>query len=351
MLNFFKSRKKVASAAVAAAAAAVEDAVVCFHQGQLPCAGCGRQFPIDSAKALTVDHCPYCNGPNLVPMRVAGFWLFSPLGAGAMGAVYKAYHDDRQGELFAVKILPREGKDDPHLIDNLTREAEVTRAISGHPCVAKLVDAGFMDGEHYLTTEFIVGERLDNRIARLGKIPMTEVLLIGLRLLAAETHIYNCGYLYRDMKPGNVMIPEDRGAVLYDYGIAQPLNTARFHVSDEFDGTPLYFPPERVLGTGEQASSEIYSLGLVLFHAASGFSYMDPSVTAGEIQSIARRHLSGIRSGMELKAVQPPDLAAVIGKMIQREPWQRYQSFVEAENAFLELLQSNVLGRVEAPEA
>lgn len=340
LLSLFQKKARRAPAALTPAAR-----VASFRAGSAPCEQCGALMPLTAGPALEMVPCPDCGAPHLLPRRLAGFWLFSPLGAGGMGAVYKAVHEDRPTAMVAVKILPRDGRTDPNLIDSLTREADITRQFSGHPCVANLVDTGCEEGEYYLATEFLAGERLDRRIARMGKLPTHEVLLLGLRLLAAEAHIYSRGYLYRDMKPENVIITEEHGAVLFDYGIAQPLHQARYHVEDEFDGSPLYFPPERVMGTGEEASSEIYSLGMVLFHAAAGHTYVEPTITKDELRSIAQRHLSSLRTGAEMKAVQPPPLAQVIERMIQREPRDRYHSFLEAETALLKVFESQCLGR------
>ncbi len=300
-----------------------------YTQGAFFCSGCKKPVGLDGFSPLEMGRCPHCDTPNFVPQKISKFWLFYPLGGGGMGAVYKAYHEDYPDNYFAIKVLPRDKKDDPELIENLTSEAEIVSDLGEHPCIINGVDAGYDAGEHYLATEFIEGERLDKRIERLGKLPENEVLLIALRLLAAETHIYNCGYLFRDMKPENVLITRDHGAYLYDYGICLNIESALEEAGEFVEGSPFYMPPERLSGAGEGPYSEMYSLGMLLYHALEGKTYF----SANELKQLARQLMRSVRlSNIEGKMKNiSPDVAAVIDKMIKREPERRYQNFIEAE--------------------
>ena len=316
---------------------------VFFRQGQFVCGGCGDPLPLEDYTPLTMGECQACGDSTFVPLRIAGFWLCVPLGGGGMGSVYAAYHEDAEDEQFAVKILPRRKKQDASLIQNLLDEAEVSSRISGHPCVVNFVDSGVEDDEHYLASELVRGERLDRRIDHGGKFTETETLLIGLQLLSAETHIYNHGYLYRDMKPQNVIMTEERGAVLYDYGLCMPVEDAvQDQRGDTFDGSVLYFPPERATGEGEHACSEIYSLGMVMYHVVTG----KPFFAGEDAVNIAKRHISSLRLGTsprmgkqggKMKGIAP-DLGDVIGRMTERPPHRRYQSFLAVERDLLEAL-------------
>ncbi len=180
-----------------------------------------------------------------------------------------------------------------------------------------------------MATQFISGERLDKRIERLGTLDDIEVILIALRLLAAETHIYNCGYLFRDLKPENVLITEDDGAFLYDYGICIKVEDGVNDTAEYVEGSPFYMPPERLSGEGERANSEIYSLGMILYHALAGKTYF----SASELKQLARQLTRSVRiSSIEGKMKKvTDDIAKIIDKMIKREPERRYQHFIEVE--------------------
>ena len=309
-----------------------------FKIGHFVCSKCKKSTGLESFKPLEMGRCPSCNTPNFIPLNISKFWLVYPLGGGGMGTVYKAYHEDYPDYFYAVKILPREEKDSPDLIENLKIESETIANLGKHPCIVSGVEYGFKNDEHYLAAEFIQGERLDKRIERLGTLPESEVLLIALRILSAETHIYNCGYLFRDLKPENILITRDHGAYLYDYGICIPVDEA-LHPADEMvEGSPFYMPPERLTGTGEGPYSEIYSLGMILYHAIAGKTYF----SATEIKQLARQLMRSVRLSnidSRMKAVTA-DVAVVIDKMIKRNPEDRYQNFLEAEKDILNVLYS-----------
>jgi serine/threonine-protein kinase len=183
--------------------------------------------------------------------------------------------------------------------------------------------------------EFVHGERMDHRIKRLGKIPETEMILIMLRLLAAETHIYSRGYLYRDMKPQNVILNDRTGAVLFDFGICVSIEAALDDSANLIAGTPMYFPPERLTGEGESAAGEIYSLGMVLYHGITGRNYF----TNRELEAMAAKEtLPAMLLNKNKMDGIPNDLAEVITRMIQRHPKKRYQRFIEVERELLRLL-------------
>jgi len=310
-----------------------------FSRGTFICSSCKKETPLEGFNPLEMGRCQTCDAPNFIPQNINGFWLFYPLGGGGMGAVYKAYHESYPDDFFAVKILPRDKKEDPELIQNLQSEAETVANLGYHPCLINGIENGYEDGEHYLVTEFIAGERLDKKIERLGTLPHIEVLLIALRLLAAETHIYNRGYLFRDLKPENVIITEDKGAYLYDYGICISIEEAINDNVEFVEGSPFYMPPERLSGGGERACSEIYSLGMVLYNAMAGKTYF----SANELKQLARQLTSVARLSnldSKMKTIEP-EIAKMIDKMIKREPERRHQNFIEVEQDILAIIRKS----------
>lgn len=273
---------------------------------------------------LRMVECPACKAINLVPMQVGRFWLFEPLGGGGMGSVYRALSADKVDRHFAVKVLSRVEKTKPANIHALLNEARIGKLIGDHPCLVKCVDSGCENGEYYSAMDLVQGERLDKSIDRLGRLPEQQVLQIALHVLAAEQHIFKCGYLYRDLKPENIIINDEGYAILFDYGLCMPREDA-LHPKDEFvSGSPYYLPPERLLGKGEDASSEIYSLGMVIYYALSGQTYFD----ADEVEALAKRHVSKVRLSVSSKLRDfREDLVALLTKMIRQERDERFQSF------------------------
>ena len=286
---------------------------------------------------LTFARCPKCQDMVLVPLRVAGFWLCKPLGAGGMGATYLAWREnDDFADGYAVKILPRDGKHNPRLIANLKQEADVVMALGVHPAIVHGVDSGHEGDEHYLATRFVEGERLDVRIERLRRIPEIEAIGVCLRLLGAEAHIYNQGYLFRDLKPQNIIVG-DEGAFLFDYGICETLEDCLIDDGgDAVQGSAIYIPPERLTGEGERAAAEIYSLGMVFYQMLKGIPYFD----SAEIGSLARQHVREFRLANntdKLKGI-PKDTSSVLEKMIARDVSERFASFGEVEYELMTIL-------------
>ncbi|NOY80422.1 MAG: serine/threonine protein kinase [Kiritimatiellaeota bacterium] len=318
-----------------------------FEKGGLPCSKCGQILPLDQLGPLRVAKCGKCGTPNFTPMKVGRFWLFYPAGGGGMGSVYQAYHTDVPGRIFAVKLLARSERNNPARIHALILEVETARKLGVHPCLVSYAGGGYSDGEYYFAMEFVKGRRLDELFDLQGHLPEKAVLLICLYILAAEQHIYDRGFLYRDLKPENVLITPEGRAVLLDYGLCQPREQA-LHPTDEFvTGSPYYLPPERLWGTGEDAYSEIYSLGMVLYYALTGRTFFD----ADEVEALAKKHVSAMRLSVEsrLKGFRP-ELVRVLARMIRRDPAERYRTFSEVAGDVFALYR-RIVREEQAPEA
>ena len=102
--------------------------------GNVVCHNCGKSVSYEGQEPLSIFTCTSCNkGFNFVPMQVDEFWLFAPLGGGGMGAVYKAYIEGEPDKVSAVKVLPRETRNDPILIDGLKLETEIIENLAQMP--------------------------------------------------------------------------------------------------------------------------------------------------------------------------------------------------------------------------
>ena len=310
-----------------------------YKSGRIECLKCSEKSEVNGVEPLEPIICKSCGQENIAPLNLDDYWLFDLLGGGGMGRVYKAYREGSEDRAFAVKIVPRNPEHKEKMESALRTEFEIMNALGDHPCLAKALDFGKKDGRPYLGMEYIEGERLDQRIRRLGKISEAETLLITLRLLAAETYIYRCGYVFRDLKPENVIIAE-AGAILYDYGICMNREEALQDPGDLVEGSPLYMPPERLTGEGERACSEIYSLGMVLYHLLTGETLITGTVN----ENTAVKHVEDSRKTNILKKL--PDIhlqwEPLLDKMIARIPQKRYQSFAELERDLMTILTANI---------
>src|SRR5678816_3111298 len=132
-----------------------------------------------------------------------------------------------------------------------------------HPDVCRVYDIGDVDGQHFLTMEFVDGEDLASLLRRIGRLPQDKAVEIALHLCGALAAAHSKGVLLRDLKPANIMI-DGRGQVrVTDFGLAAL--EAEIPLSDLRSGTPAYMSPEQKVGKEVTTRSDLYSLGLVLY--------------------------------------------------------------------------------------
>ncbi|OGV49021.1 MAG: hypothetical protein A2017_15695 [Lentisphaerae bacterium GWF2_44_16] len=300
-----------------------------LEAGLLPCSACHKDIDFKEVPPLSIQACPHCGRGNFIPLKIKEYWLYEPVGGGGKGSVYHAFIDHAPDIDVAVKILPRDRKTDPVLIEDLLKEARTGYIIGKHPYLTRVIDFGFADSECFDTMEYVEGLRLDRIIDSPVRRPEKQILLWALQILSAEQHIYERGYLFRDLKPQNIIIDTNGNARLVDYGLAIKIEDAMKNLSDQIEGSPYYIPPERILGESESLCSEIYSLGMVIFHTIAGTPYY----SKGEIEELVAKHVTALRINNvagKLPSGTDPALIEVLNRMICRAPSARYQTYKEA---------------------
>lgn len=302
------------------------DFEMAWKTGEYPCPKCGKNLKMETLQPLENNTCPHCKEIFFMPRRLGDYYLYAPGGGGGMGSVYRSVSRRFPGKILAVKLLARKEHSNPPNIKGLLNEAAVGEHFSQSEFIAACWDHGYLDGEYFTVMPFVEGERLDKRIERLGKLPPSEVLPLILHILAAEQHIYNRGFLFRDMKPENIIINKYGYAILLDFGLCITLEEAR-NPQDEFiSGSPYYMPPERLLGNPEDACSEIYSIGMVAYHALTGTTIYD----ADDLEALAQRHVAKMKvsNASKMNGI-PTEISTFLERMIRREPNERQQTFQE----------------------
>ncbi|NMA43033.1 MAG: serine/threonine protein kinase [Oligosphaeraceae bacterium] len=311
-------------------------AIKLWNKGLVRCNACNKTMQLQNLQPLQLIPCSNCQAMFFVPKKVGAYFLYEPSGGGGMGSVYKAVSEKFPAEILAIKILSRAARENPADIHALLNEARVSSFFVNCDFIAACLDSGYEDGEYFAAMPYINGERLDKRIDRLHQLPEKEVMTMGLHLLAAEQHIFHMGYLYRDLKPENIIINEYGYAVLLDFGLCIPRREAENCEEEFISGSPYYLPPERLLGQGENACSEIYSLGMLMYHALTGRTFFD----ADEIQALARRHISGLRlnSAAKMQGLRN-SIAILLDAMLRQEPNERPQDFEYVADSLKAIIQ------------
>jgi serine/threonine-protein kinase len=203
------------------------------------------------------------------------------LGRGGMGEVYRA-DDLKLGQPVALKFLPHALAGEKGRLDRFYAEVRIARQVS-HPNVCRVYDVGEIDGQQYLSMEYVDGEDLASLLKRIGRLPPDKALEISRELCAGLAAAHDRGVLHRDLKPSNVMIDGRGRARITDFGLA----VAAGEVAEgDVSGTPAYMAPEQLAGRSASVQSDVYALGLVLYELSTGRKAFDGAT----LQELRRKH-------------------------------------------------------------
>lgn len=190
------------------------------------------------------------------------------IGQGGMSLVYRAV-DIRTGHSVAVKILKSEYNSDKEFLERFQREAQAASLMSHHNLV-NLLDVG-VEGEYrYLVLEYVNGNTLKDIIRQKGRLNYQTAIQITIRILSALQHAHDNGIIHRDIKPQNVLIHADGHVKVSDFGIARMTNAFTISKGDTVVGSVHYSSPEQATGSVVEATSDIYSTGVVLYEMLTG---------------------------------------------------------------------------------
>jgi serine/threonine-protein kinase len=188
------------------------------------------------------------------------------LGWGGMGEIYRA-DDIKLGQPVALKFLPEALEQNRSRLDRFLHEVRIARQVS-HDNVCRVYDVGEVEGQHYLSMEYVDGEDLASLLRRIGRLPGDKALQIARQMCAGLAAAHKNGVIHRDLKPANLMI-DGRGQVrITDFGLAGLAE--EFQGAEIRVGTPSYMAPEQLAGEEVTVKSDLYSLGLVLYEMFTG---------------------------------------------------------------------------------
>ena len=229
--------------------------------------------------------------------------IVSRLGKGGMGEVFRA-DDLILGQPVALKFLPQEAKGNLNLLKRFYDEVRIARQIA-HKNVCRVYDIGEIDGQPYLSMEYIDGEDLAGLLRRIGRLPADKATEFARKLCAGVAAAHVQGVLHRDLKPANIMI-DGRGELrVTDFGlagIAEQLQGAEIR-----NGTPAYMAPEQLTGKEVSVQSDLYAVGLILYEMFTG----KPAFEAHTMAEMMRLR-------QESRVTNPSTLVADLDKSVER---------------------------------
>ena len=213
-------------------------------------------------------------------LRVGPYEIVAPLGAGAMGEVYRAC-DTKLNRVVALKVLPERFALDPDRLARFTREAQLLATLN-HPNIAAIYGLEESNGAQALVLELVDGPTLADRIA-LGPISLAEALTIARQIAEALEAAHEKGIIHRDLKPANIKIARNGVVKVLDFGLAKvwdgapqsdlsasPRLTATDVGGGTILGTPAYMSPEQARGQSLDRRTDIWSFGCVLYEMLTG---------------------------------------------------------------------------------
>ena len=247
------------------------------------------------------------------------FRLDAEIGRGGMGIIYRAY-DLANKRAVAFKLINAETANALSL-GQFTRESNIALQLK-HPHIVETCEAGEWDSSPYLVMELVQGTSL----AESDRFTYSKIVEIAKQICDALAYIHDLGFVYRDLKPNNVIL-EKHGfhtfVKLLDFGLARPRGEAYQPNESNLAGTVFYLAPELIRGEAADIGSDLYALGALIYEMTTGrvpFSNIDE-------QTILSQHLNEkVTPPSQTRNDIPPELEGIILRLLEKDPKDRFVS-------------------------
>lgn len=256
---------------------------------------------------------------SLIGSTLGGYEVMALIGRGAMGAVYLA-RDVKLGRQVALKVLLGSLARNPESVKQFHLEAQAAAPLN-HPGIVRIYSAGIESGTPYIAMEFVDGEPLDRFLQRKGHIDWDVALHIGGKIAQALDAAHKNRVIHSDIKPANIMLDKSGGIRLADFGIARIQSKDGSSSSGAgFLGTPQYMSPEQATNKNVGPSSDLYSLGVVLYQLISGQLPFHGESSMALIKSICTEEATRID---KLIPEVPDDVSRFVAYLMEKDPKSR----------------------------
>jgi len=293
-----------------------DDATVISRSGGSSVSGAP---PAISRRSPSAEIGRLLEGSMLGPYRLDAF-----IGGGGMGAVFRAL-DTTLDRTVAVKVLARQESDDEETLRRFRNEAQSAARLD-HENIGRVHAVGSDGDWHYIVFEFIEGENLRDLIRRDGPWDARRTVEVAIQVAAALEHASQREVVHRDIKPSNIVITPGGRARIVDMGLArfhQVAGDAELTVSGMTLGTFDYISPEQARDPrAADVRSDLYSLGCTMFFMLAG---RPPFAEGTMVQKLLQHQQAEPPSIADLRSDVPRRLAAIIGRLMEKDPLDRYQ--------------------------
>jgi eukaryotic-like serine/threonine-protein kinase len=243
--------------------------------------------------------------------------VLSRLGSGGMADVFLA-QDQQLGRNIALKLLHRRFAEDPGFVERFRREAQAAAGLQ-HPNVVGVYDRGDYDGTYYIAMEHLPGRSLKQLIRQEAPLEPVRAIDITLQILKAARFAHRHGVIHRDLKPHNVIVDESGHVKVTDFGIARA-GASDMTETGSIMGTAQYLSPEQAQGHAVSETSDLYSVGVILYELLTGRVPFD----AESAVTIALKHVSEAPTApTAINPAIPPVLEQVLLWTLNKNPADR----------------------------
>jgi serine/threonine protein kinase len=263
------------------------------------------------------------------PPILPGLAYIRPLGSGGFADVFLYEQDMPRGNV-AVKVLPSDVRD-ADLLRMFNAEADVLAHLSAHPSIVTVYQAGISaDGRPYIVMEYCPGSLAERY--RIERLPLEDVLAIGVKMASALESAHRAGLVHRDIKPSNILITSFGVPVLADFGISSSL--ARGAAGEVLAMSVPWSAPEVISEeTAGTIASEVWGLGATVYSLLAGHSPFERMEKGQNTREHLRRRILRATYPRMTRPDVPAGLQTVLAKAMSREPGARYRSALEFAEA------------------
>src|SRR5438046_2164342 len=290
-------------------------------------------FIESSAVSLAAKLIQNGHSQSLVGYTIGHYKICESIDAGGMGEVYLAT-DTVAGRRAALKLLPLQFTGDAERLKRFEQEARAVVRLN-HPNVVTVYEIGEENSIHYIASELIEGETLRDRLTR-GPFQLSEALDVAIQIASALTAAHRAGIVHRDIKPENIMLRPDGYVKVLDFGIAKlaeqelpttmPRDEALLLVETNLGSvlrTVRYMSPEQAFGAQVDKSTDIWSLGVVLYEMVTGHTPFTGDTPREVMSSILEKEPPQLTTYV---AHIPAELQQIVSKTLRKDRGERYRS-------------------------
>jgi serine/threonine protein kinase len=296
------------------------------------CGDCGSE---NKAKSKFCGNCgnnlenPQDNDPDIRHLQEAlkgKYIIQKPLGEGGFGRVFLAEHKGL-GQMHVIKLLSADSSRSTEIRNRFFQEAKVLAKLK-HPNIVPIMDVAEFGGRPYYVMSYLNGGSLADLLQKEKNLSVEKALEYIQKLLSALSEVHEKGIIHRDIKPENVLLDEKGEPFLIDFGIARVEESSKAKTATGFSiGTPQYMSPEQLDGKPITLTTDIYSMGIMLFELLTGKPPYE-----GSFISIANQHKAGKIPSISGKIQEThllEEIQAILERACAKEASARYNSAKE----------------------